>query len=646
MINDGTKSIVKNIKTGTGLLAGIDTADCVDKATSSQDFDDSYKEFHKSVAELKENIQWQLDEKLSKLVGIAKQAIKNHSTWTVIDGVKNFFSGLFSGLFGLADAGIEAARAKAQIAYNQQADARVARVAKKLEEMASKATSMMEKLTAKNVFSVNSGDIFATLENAATNGDAIPDYDSFDPGIRPAELSDIVLDLQEVLTILCDVINKNVDSKTPGDEPYIGTGVTLCYEANNLIGQVASRYSDALTYLDATVAALAKRGKSGARCSNANKAMDWSKSNARRLQQALENPNEPFYAMTYVTLTRLLWEYRMQEAAYQFCKFYEFKNGGVAPPMCGSNKYYTLSQIQEMRAWRPPVLKRVDMRVLLPTRPVYNANKNRFYPFVDLQRLRAGVPVIFRVPTWDLDWLKKYKWIFSTVKEDNVPSVYVESMRLYLPFERTRPDEDASNLPPFAVTVKVEPLAEQIVAWSKRDKVYMMPRQTFRFETATGEQVCPSENQVSNPYHDAARCVQDDGSSEMCMRDTGSSPTQNDAGLLPSLFSPWKISVEYDRKSADYNLTLPRWDHLSNETFGATVTTSPDLNLIADLTVIQVYPQPGGRAEAAEAAPANRVPRAASSCCAEGEYRVSRNKCQKCPEGTKPVLFGYSCSAV
>ncbi|KAJ0393985.1 hypothetical protein P43SY_007500 [Pythium insidiosum] len=183
-----------------------------------------------------------------------------------------------------------------------------------------------------------------------------------------------------------------------------------------------------------------------------------------------------------------------------------------------------------------------------------------------------------------------------------------------MPFERTRPDEDASNLPPFAVTVKVEPLAEQIVAWSKRDKVYMMPRQTFRFETATGEQVCPSENQVSNPYHDAARCVQDDGSSEMCMRDTGSSPTQNDAGLLPSLFSPWKISVEYDRKSPDYNLTLPRWDHLSNETFGATVTTSPDLNLIADLTVIQVYPQPGGRAEAAEAAPANRVPRAASSC--------------------------------
>ncbi|GLE11777.1 hypothetical protein PINS_up024443 [Pythium insidiosum] len=59
----------------------------------------------------------------------------------------------------------------------------------------------------------------------------------------------------------------------------------------------------------------------------------------------------------------------------------------------------------------------------------------RFYPYVDLRRLRAGVPVIFGVPTWDFAWLKKYKWLFSNVDEKNVPSVYVESMRLYMPFD-------------------------------------------------------------------------------------------------------------------------------------------------------------------------------------------------------------------
>ncbi|GLD96673.1 hypothetical protein PINS_up005356 [Pythium insidiosum] len=645
MVNAGTKSIISSIKSGTGLLAGIDTADCVDKATSAVDFEKNHKDYTKSVKDIKDNFQRDLEAKLNTLVKTAQQAIENHSTWATIDAVKAFFTGFFAGLFGMADTTMEIARAKAQVAYNKQADARIERVAKKLLEMATTASKMMEKLQGKNVFSVTGGDLFSALEKASKGDDEISAYEEFDAGIRPAELVDIVLDLKEVQKIVCDVIQANVDAKTPGDEPYIATGVSLCYETATMIEDVGSRYAEALTFLDNAVAALAKRGKSGVRCANANKAIDWSKSSNRRLQETVANPSEPFYAMTYVTLSRLLWEYRMQEAAFQFCKFYEYKNGGVAPPMCGDNKYYTLSQIQEMRAWRPPVLKRVDMRVMIPTRPVYNANKGRFYPYVDLERLRAGMPVIFRVPTWDLDWLKKYRWIFSTVKEDNVPSVYVESMRLYLPFERANPAADVSNLPPFAVTVNVEPMTQQMAAWNKRDKVYMMPRQTFRFETATGEQVCASENQITNPYHDAARCTQDDGSSEMCMRDTGASPTQNDAGLLPSLFSPWKISIEYDRKSSDYNLTLPRHDLLANGTFGTTVTTSPDLNLIADLTVVQVYPQSGGRAEIAEAAPVTRVSRAASACCAEGEYRVSRNKCQKCPDGTKSVLFGYSCSA-
>ncbi|GLE11776.1 hypothetical protein PINS_up024442 [Pythium insidiosum] len=91
---------------------------------------------------------------------------------------------------------------------------------------------------------------------------------------------------------------------------------------------------------------------------------------------------------------------------------------------------------------------------------------------------------------------------------------------------------------------------------------------------------------------------------------------------------------------------MARRDRLSNTTLGATETTSPELNLIADLTVIQVYPE-GSRANEIESSTVNACrarPRARAA--RYGEYRVSRNKCEKCPEGTQRVLFGYSCGAV
>ncbi|GLE08820.1 hypothetical protein PINS_up020244 [Pythium insidiosum] len=444
----------------------------------------------------------------------------------------------------------------AETAYLEWSEKRIEAAGNLLKKTADSMAGLAVALKRKNVFDVNTEDLLTQLDKEAANR-------------RQRRVPCIT-------NTYCDAIKFAIQQRTPTGAKLISEALQVCAETETLLGQLSARYVDALSEMGDAGAALARRASSGVRCNKAKEAKSWAESGKRRrLQQAGSDPNEPFYAMTYVPLTRLMWEYRIQEAAFQFCKFYEFKNGGVAPPMCGKNKYYTLEQIQEMRSWRPPVLKRINMRVLIPTRPEFNAEQ---------------MPV-----------LPKYKWLFSNVDEKNVPSVYVESMRLYMPFDPATAADDGA-LPPLDVNVNIEPLMDQRVSWGQRDRVYMLPRQTFRFESSMGEQFLLAGK---------PRQQSDDGSSELCLRERGTSPTQNDAGL-----------------AAD------------NTTLGATETTSPELNLIADLTVIQVYPE-GSRANEIESSTVNRVPReAASTCCADGEYRVSRNKCEKCPEGTQRVLFG------
>ncbi|KAJ0391436.1 hypothetical protein P43SY_010324 [Pythium insidiosum] len=652
---DGTKAILRTYGTSVDKLATIDTGDCIEKSTSATDFGKARDDYKDSLNEA-EGMLDPLKTKLEELGEVATKAVKYQHAWAMATGMRHALEGLVAlagrNLFGAALKSLDVAHSMAETAYLDWTDKRIKAAADLLKGAARSASGMLSEegigLKNKNVFDVDADSLFDKIDKAVSSpGDGtIEAYNSFDIDVRPAQLSDIVEKLVQVNRIYCDAIKSAIGERTPSGAKMMGQALQTCADVETLIGKFGNRFVDALSAMQGATAALAKRASSGVRCDKAKEAKNWANSNKRRrLQQVGSDPAEPFYAMTYVPLTRLLWEYRIQEAAHQFCKFYEFKNGGVAPPMCGKNKYYTLEQIQEMRSWRPPVLKRVNMRVLIPTRPEFNAEQNRFYPYVDLRLLRAGVPVIFGVPTWDLAWLKKYRWLFSNVDEKNVPSVYVEAMRLYMPFERANADDDGA-LPALDVNVNVEPLKEQRVSWDQRGRVYMLPRQTFRFESSMGEQLCSQVNRANNPYHETARCLQDDGSSELCLRERGTSPTQNDAGLLPSLFSPWKISIDYDRQTTAYNLTQPKRDRLGNTTWGETETKSPELNLIADLTVVQVYPD-GARANAVESGPGGRVPReAASTCCPEGEYRVSRNKCEKCPEGTQRVLFGYSCGAV
>ncbi|GLE11775.1 hypothetical protein PINS_up024441 [Pythium insidiosum] len=126
---------------------------------------------------------------------------------------------------------------------------------------------MMEKLQGKNVFSVTGGDLFSALEKASKGDDEISAYEEFDAGIRPAELVDIVLRPPRKFrnSLRCHPGERRCQDR-PGDEAR-----TLQQSA-----------------------ALAKRGKSGVRCANANKAIDWSKVEHRRLQETVANPSEPF----------------------------------------------------------------------------------------------------------------------------------------------------------------------------------------------------------------------------------------------------------------------------------------------------------------------------------------------------------------
>ncbi|GLE06673.1 hypothetical protein PINS_up016067 [Pythium insidiosum] len=105
-----------------------------------------------------------------------------------------------------------------------------------------------------------------------------------------------------------------------------------------------------MRYLELIRLALEAKVTAEKQCRAADRVTNFADSATRRsgrsLQQLLSEDkdleaNAPFYAMQYTALTRLLLDYRLQEAGYQFCKFYEFRNGGVAPPMCGDGiKYF------------------------------------------------------------------------------------------------------------------------------------------------------------------------------------------------------------------------------------------------------------------------------------------------------------------
>jgi hypothetical protein len=336
---------------------------------------------------------------------------------------------------------------------------------------------------------------------------------------------------------------------------------------------------------------------------------------------------KPFYSMAYASLSKLFMQYRIQKAAYDFCKFYEYKLGGAAPSMCTKTnaKYYTPADILKMRSYTPPTLRSFSIAALLPTRPTPIGSDPataiaRPRPFLDLDKLLAGESVPFQLPTTDIAWLHKYGWIQFTDTEATLGGIYVQSMQIILPF--TTAANATPGAEPFRMVAKVAIGGSQRLS-PKNNRTYLIPTTELLFGTSINAPRCRTK--LVNPYHEEARCLGKD--SDLCISDDA---TVTRTDLLPSIFSPWVISSPKElvnQPGAGYKLALP-----------STANDAVDLNVIVLLN--------GLRATSTTANRKDTKPEAASvtadTCCAPSEYYAG-GACKKCPAGSTGALNGYSC---
>ncbi|GLE07659.1 hypothetical protein PINS_up018262 [Pythium insidiosum] len=334
--------------------------------------------------------------------------------------------------------------------------------------------------------------------------------------------------------------------------------------------------------------------------------------------------------MHFTTLSRLLLDYQLQEAGYQFCKFYEFRDGGVAPPMCGDGtQYFTLEQILQMRAWRPPVYKRSNVRALLPTRPTGGAPMAA----LDLDALRRGRSAFFTLPLTDLDWLKKYGWLSRVTTADDVPSVYVDAMRVYLPIHDNSSTATVGGKQPRSRCDRRVLEAAGAATDARESHVRAAAAALHVRRHVRRQRVCRLEpRRESVPSRRG--CVQDDGASDLCVREWGRASTQDEYGLLPSLFSTWRVRVDLETTDGPLQLVAPDNSKAYN---GST----PEFNVLVDLSLIQV-----GRAAAVRESAAmidTRESATMGTCCPVNTFRATRTTCEACPAGTNSTLLGYGC---
>ncbi|KAF1313313.1 Pek protein kinase, partial [Globisporangium splendens] len=296
----------------------------------------------------------------------------------------------------------------------------------------------------------------------------------------------------------------------------------------------------------------------------------------RRLQSAAST-FKPIYAMAYAGLTKLFMQYKVQQAALQFCKFYEYKLGGTAPSMCGSSKYYTPEDIQLMRAYQPPTYKSTSLVAYLPTKPSRSSDDTNILsgPYLDLESLLLGKKVLFSLPVDDIGWLKQYKWVIPTETETSLAGAYIQSMQIMWPV--TINDSSSTSLNPFTMVSTVDiSMTQQLNA--RNNKTFVLPSTRLQFSASINEPACPATSEIMNPYHQIAKCVKSDDTSRLCVYED-SEVSRTD--LLPSLFSQWEISMPRDgggNTGKGYNVALPSVN-------GADTV---DLNVVVLLKIVRV----------------------------------------------------------
>ncbi|KAJ0400642.1 hypothetical protein P43SY_000927 [Pythium insidiosum] len=679
-VKNSTEEITTQIRISTGQLASIHKASCVQSSTADSSFRLARQRYNTTLGNLASDLGPTLEslKKLGKTVHrLVQQAwIEQmlYMTGLAIGSVGDFFkrpgnlaqrakgvkvghSDALDIIQSVAERTDEFIRVAAEIKKLDVGDDEMKAVRDSLDKHAAKLIKLYDEIPAVEATDpVRMIQFAKVITGIATDQEmdefVQKEYANMVLKFRYSEVSELMRGVSEVLSTTCYNLQHLKEAESAFTSKQGAEAIDQCHDLTNSVGGIADRFRDAVTHMDQMREFLAVMASSGMECStaknitnNVQKPMDKTRLRHRALQQqSVDVPsNQPYYTMAFAALSKLILDYRLQEAAFQFCKFYEYKNGGVAPKMCDAGSkttYFTLGQVLEMRAWSPPAYNTVKIRGLLPTKPVYSKAHRRFYPFVDLKRLRDGSTVDFALPLWDVDWLRAHGWISATAAADRLPSVYIDSVLVYLPLQ-INPALGNPATSSLSTTVQVKTTDTQYLSSATAKRKYVLPPQTFTTDVTYGATWCLDENRIANPYDVAARCVQSDAASDVCLRVPGTSQVQNQKRLLPSLFSTWQLSAAFaGTPSGALDLLIPRanidWSLLNGTAPDA--ETVGDLHLIVDAVVVQVSDsrQESAGLEAVEDA-------GGATCCAPDEFRASKSKCQKCSRGTVGAARGFAC---
>uniref|UniRef100_K3WEN8 Ricin B lectin domain-containing protein n=1 Tax=Globisporangium ultimum (strain ATCC 200006 / CBS 805.95 / DAOM BR144) TaxID=431595 RepID=K3WEN8_GLOUD len=433
-------------------------------------------------------------------------------------------------------------------------------------------------------------------------------YKQYDAPVSQMDIESIQGSCQALL----DHMQNMVDSMDVG----VGSE-TLTYlrKANDDAGSVFSTYLEILGQMSSSYEKLAQAARAAVNTQSANNLANVASNMGKRRLQA-GSTFKPFYSMAYAGLSKLFMQYKIQQGAFQFCKFYEYKLGGTPPSMCGSTKFYTATDIQKMRAYQPPAFKALPAISLLPTQPTVSDDAIS-RPYLDLDRLLKGEKVTFKLPQADLAWLKQYSWIYRSDTAATLAGVYIQSMQIVLPFTSTSNDSSVFDM---AVTVDIS-AAQRLNA--QNEKMYVVPATKLKFSSAFNAPLCAVK--ITNPYHEAAKCVKSDGASNICVYDNGEVARTD---ILPSLFSLWQISMpSLSSPGRGYKLALPSTNR----------TSAPEFNVVALLNVVRIT------SAATSSKATESIGLTAESQCCAGDTYLAGTVCTACPQGTTGALNGYTC---
>lgn len=652
-IDASTKTIVSNVKAGFVALADYVSADAkVNKAQLLKNINmlaESSEELQKNlaakfapfVAKMREAIELTKDVNKAQAAFLGAQ-LSIYIAEVLVETAKMFNP--FAQIFGTTDP-VRLAQAVANVASTTAEIAKLAAASdlflkavkdfnetvKKLSKIADdfkKVQGSLAKIT-EAVTQLGNTDTAVDETKSAALVDALLDlYNNFDCPITQTDLNTAAYQTGALIDAMSNFIN----TANVGVGPKTLAALKSCKDQAQ---PIFSLYNEIYGELNKQFEVLGQAARAAVNVRAADHLSTVANNmEARRLRRRLQTTTssfKPLYSMAYAGVSKLFMQYKVQQAALQFCNYYAYKLGGTAPSMCGSAKFYTPTDIQKMRAYQPPSFKATSITALLPTRPTAAGDDKTNgvvtpRPFLDLEKLLNGETFSFALPIADLAWLKTYNWMLRTDTDASVAGVYVQSMQIVLPFTSTT--NASTRFETFDMVSTVTIASTQCLN-AKSDKTYLLPQSRLHFTSAINAQFC--SNEITNPYHSAAKCVKSDGSSSLCVYEEGDVARTD---ILPSLFSLWEIAMPRDGSAnvgSDYKIALP----------SASATNAVDLNVVALLKVVRMAATPTAavaKADSEEAIGLNADP----VCCAADEYFV-RSACVKCPTGSTGALNGYSC---